>query len=155
MPIVVSQHAGGRKVSPPFFPDLSLKWLKGLQGKLGPNSGSPQASLYWMPNGVVLFSLCGQVWLSTFVGNTKLQELSLRYSAVWQEKEKQKEKKFTLFSDHNGSHLRQQPGAMTIGHGPKGKELPRLSRETVLVAVFGVLKLVLLGRCKVRRPKIN
>ncbi len=30
---------------PPLFPDLSLKWLKG-QGKLGPNSGSSQASLY-------------------------------------------------------------------------------------------------------------
>ena len=31
-------------------------------------------------------------------------------------------KKFTLFTDHNGSLLRRQPGAMTIGHSPKGKE---------------------------------
>ncbi len=30
--------------------------------------------------------------------------------------------KFTLFSDHNGSLSRRQPGAMTIGHSPKGKE---------------------------------
>ena len=30
--------------------------------------------------------------------------------------------KFMLFSDHNGSLLRRQPGAMTIGHSPKGKE---------------------------------
>ena len=28
---------------------------------------------------------------------------------------------FTLFSDHNRSLLRRQPGAMTIGHRPKGK----------------------------------
>ena len=35
--------------------------------------------------------------------------------------EKKKEK-FMLFSDHNGSLLRRQPGAMTIGHSPKGKE---------------------------------
>jgi len=33
-----------------------------------------------------------------------------------------KKEKFTLFSDHNGSLLRRQPGAMTIGHSPKGKE---------------------------------
>ena len=33
-----------------------------------------------------------------------------------------KKKKKTLFSDHNGSLLRRQPGAMTIGHSPKGKE---------------------------------
>ncbi len=29
-----------------------------------------------------------------------------------------KRKKFTLFSDRNGSLLRRQPGAMTIGHSP-------------------------------------
>ena len=34
-----------------------------------------------------------------------------------------KNKKFTLFSNYNTS-LRQQPGAMTIGHSPKGKENP-------------------------------
>jgi len=38
------------------------------------------------------------------------------------EKEKKRKEKFTLFSDHNGSLLRRQPGAMTIGHSPKGKE---------------------------------
>ena len=27
-----------------------------------------------------------------------------------------------LFSDHNGRFVRQQPGAMTIGHSPKGQE---------------------------------
>ncbi len=36
--------------------------------------------------------------------------------------EKKSKEKFTLFSDHNGSLLRRQPGAMTIGHSPKGKE---------------------------------
>ncbi len=30
---------------------------------------------------------------------------------------------FTLFSNHNGSLLRQQPRAMTIGHSPKGVDL--------------------------------
>jgi len=35
--------------------------------------------------------------------------------------EKKRKEKFTLFSDHNGSLLRRQPGAMTIGHSPKGK----------------------------------
>ena len=35
---------------------------------------------------------------------------------------KKEKEKFTLFSDHNGSLLRRQPGAMTIGHNPKGKE---------------------------------
>jgi hypothetical protein len=34
----------------------------------------------------------------------------------------ERKEKFTLFSDHNGSLLRRQPGAMTIGHSPKGKE---------------------------------
>jgi len=38
--------------------------------------------------------------------------------------EKKRKEKFTLFSDHNGSLLRRQPGAMTIGHSPKGKEKP-------------------------------
>ena len=32
-----------------------------------------------------------------------------------------RKEKFTLFSDHNGSLLRRQPGAMTIGHSPTGK----------------------------------
>jgi len=36
--------------------------------------------------------------------------------------EKKSKEKFTLFSDHNGSLLRRQPGAMNIGHSPKGKE---------------------------------
>ncbi len=35
---------------------------------------------------------------------------------------KKRKENFTLFSDHNGSLLRRQPGAMTIGHSPKGKE---------------------------------
>ena len=34
----------------------------------------------------------------------------------------ERKEKFTLFSDHNGSLPRRQPGAMTIGHSPKGKE---------------------------------
>ncbi len=34
------------------------------------------------------------------------------------DEKKRKEKKFTLFSDHNGSLQRRQPGAMTIGHSP-------------------------------------
>ncbi len=33
-----------------------------------------------------------------------------------QKKEKKRKEKFTLFSDHTGSLLRRQPGAMTIGH---------------------------------------
>ena len=37
--------------------------------------------------------------------------------------EKKRKEKFTLFSDHNGSLLR-QPGAMTIGHSPKGQGKP-------------------------------
>jgi len=41
---------------------------------------------------------------------------------VRERKEKKRKEKFTLFSDHNGSLLRRQPGAMTIGHSPKGKE---------------------------------
>ncbi len=36
-------------------------------------------------------------------------------------KEKKRKEKVTLFSDHNGSLPRRQPGAMTIGHNPKGK----------------------------------
>ena len=36
-----------------------------------------------------------------------------------------RKEKFTLLSDHNGSLLRRQPGAMTIGHSPKGKENPK------------------------------
>ena len=36
-------------------------------------------------------------------------------------REKKRKEKFMLFSDHNGSLLRRQPGAMTIGHSPKGK----------------------------------
>ncbi len=36
--------------------------------------------------------------------------------------EKKRKEKSTLFSDHNGSLLRRQPGAMTVGHSPKGKE---------------------------------
>ncbi len=38
------------------------------------------------------------------------------------QKEKKRKEKNTLFSDHNGSLLRRQAGAMTIGHSPKGKE---------------------------------
>jgi len=38
----------------------------------------------------------------------------------------EKKGKIALFSDHNGSLLRQQPGAMTIGHSPKEKAKPKL-----------------------------
>ena len=41
---------------------------------------------------------------------------------VCRKKERKKKEKFTLFSDHNESLLSQKPGAMTIGHSPKGKE---------------------------------
>ncbi len=41
-----------------------------------------------------------------------------RHNVVWSRKRKEK---ITLFSDHNGSLLRRQPRAMTIGHSPKGK----------------------------------
>ena len=34
---------------------------------------------------------------------------------------KKRKEKITLFSDSNGSLLRRQPRAMTIGHSPKGK----------------------------------
>ena len=44
-------------------------------------------------------------------------------------KEKKKEK-FMLFSDHNGSLLRRQPGAMTIGHSHKGKEKSQTSLQS-------------------------
>ena len=37
------------------------------------------------------------------------------------QKEKKRKEKSMLLSDHNGSLLRRQPGAMTIGHSPKGK----------------------------------
>ena len=33
----------------------------------------------------------------------------------------ERKENFMLFSDHNGSLPRRQPGAMTIGHSPKGK----------------------------------
>jgi len=35
------------------------------------------------------------------------------------QKKKKKKKRETLFSNHNGSLPGRQPGAMTIGHGPK------------------------------------
>ena len=37
-------------------------------------------------------------------------------------KEKKRKENFKLFSDHYGSLLRRQPGAVTISHSPKGKE---------------------------------
>jgi len=66
----------------------------------------------------------------------ELLELPVRYACIasWackhcnsyrvsmKEKKRKRKEKFTLFSDHNGSLLRRQPGAMTIGHSPKGKE---------------------------------
>jgi len=39
--------------------------------------------------------------------------------------QRKRKEKFMLFSDHSGSLLRRQPGAMTIGHSPKGKENPK------------------------------
>lgn len=41
---------------------------------------------------------------------------------VSREAEKKRKEKFTLFSDHNGSLPTRQPGAMTIGYSPKGKQ---------------------------------
>jgi hypothetical protein len=35
-------------------------------------------------------------------------------------KKRKEREKFALCSDHNGSILRRQSGAMTIGHSPKG-----------------------------------
>jgi hypothetical protein len=40
-------------------------------------------------------------------------------------KRKKRKEKFMLFSDHKGSLPRRQPGAMIIGHSPKGKEKPK------------------------------
>ncbi len=40
------------------------------------------------------------------------------------ERPRERKEKFTLLSNHNGSLLRRQPGAMTIGHSPKGKTVP-------------------------------
>jgi len=37
------------------------------------------------------------------------------------EKQRKEKEEFTLVSDHHGSLLRRQPGAMTIGHRPKGR----------------------------------
>ena len=64
--------------------------------------------------------------------NTKLQTdgLYITPNLLWAQAkgggpQKRKKEKFTLFSDHDGSLLRRQPGAMTIGHSPKGKENPK------------------------------
>jgi len=52
-------------------------------------------------------------------------------------KRKKETTKFMLFSDHNGSLLRRQPEAMTIGHSPKGKEayqLPEAGRAGLVLS---------------------
>ena len=40
-------------------------------------------------------------------------------------RDQKRKEKFTLFSDLDGSLLRRQPGAITIGHSPKGKANPK------------------------------
>lgn len=55
-------------------------------------------------------------------GNTTAASLHDTIAMVKPHATKERKEKFTLFGDHNGSLLRQQPGAMTRDHSPKGKE---------------------------------
>lgn len=94
-----------------------------------------------MPDSVASFSLCGQV---TFARHTKLQKLSLTYSAGQQEKEKaERTQKITLSSNHKVRHLRRQPGAtsMTIGHGPRKRSLTNFIKRQYLWRSLDILKL--------------
>jgi len=61
------------------------------------------------------------------VNTTALNTTAVRTLGNWHkfsgaEATLERKEKHTLVSDHNGSLLSGQPGAMTIGHSPEGKE---------------------------------
>ena len=77
------------------------------------SSRGVRKALVGMASVYLLYLPCQFLHVSSVSGN-KVQATfpTLR---TWKEK-----KSFTLFSDYNRSLLRRQPGAMTIGHSPKG-----------------------------------